>query len=81
MFVDEKLYELLEYCNDINEQYSKGHRTLNSCQGCGGTTGSQLAIIYIIRQIEYLLEIKDDPVERREMGLPETIPDTMKWYI
>ena len=81
MFVDEKLYELLEYCNDINEQYSKGHRTLNSCQVCGGTTGSQLAIIDIIRQIENLLEIKDDPVERREMGLPETIPDTMKWYI
>ena len=81
MFVDEKLYELLEYCNDLNEQYSGGHRTIEACKDCGSTTGSQLAIIAIIRQIENLLEIKDDPVERREMGLPETIPDSMKWYI
>ena len=81
MFVDEKLYKLLEYCNDLNEQYSKGHRTINGCQGCGGTTGTQLAIIDVIKQIEGLLEIKDDPVERKEMGLPETIPDTMRWYI
>ena len=81
MFVDEKLYKLLEYCNDLNEQYSSGHRTINACQSCGSTTGSQLAIIDIIRHIENLLEIKDDPVERREMGLPETIPDTMIWYI
>ncbi len=81
MFVDEKLYKLLEYCNDLNEQYSKGHRTINACQGCGGTTGTQLAIIDVIKKIEGLLEIKDDPVERKEMGLPETIPDTMRWYI
>ena len=80
MFVDEKLYKLLEYCNDLNEQYSKGHRTINACQ-CGSTTGTQLAIIDVIKQIEGLLEIKDDPVERKEMGLPETIPDTMRWYI
>jgi hypothetical protein len=81
MYIDEKLYDLLDHLNVLNEQYNKGYRTLEACKDCGSTTGSQLAIISIIRRIEDLLDIKDDPVERKELGLPETIPDTMKWYI
>ena len=81
MYVDEKLYDLLSDLNYLNDQYSKGVRTLEACKDCGSTTGSQLAIIYAIRAIENLLDIKDDPAEREEMGLPETIPDTMRWYI
>jgi len=78
-----ELYELLSELNQINDQYNEGTRTLEACS-CGGTTGSQRALIHAMRLIENKIETfaeNDDKEIREELGIPETIPDTMKWYI
>ena len=78
-----ELYELLSELNQINDQYNEGTRTLEACS-CGGTTGSQLALIHTMRliknKIETFTENGDEDI-REELGILETIPDTMKWYI
>jgi len=48
----EELYNLLSSLNELNNSYNEGTRTLESCKDCGSTTGSQLALIHIMRLIE-----------------------------
>ena len=79
-----ELYDLLSSLNELNNSYNEGTRTLESCKDCGSTTGSQLALIHIMRLIENKIETfaeNGDEDIREELGIPETIPDTMKWYI
>lgn len=78
-----ELYDILSELNHINDQYNEGTRTLEACS-CGSTTGSQLALIHTMRliknKIETFTENGDEDI-REELGILETIPDTMKWYI
>jgi hypothetical protein len=79
-----ELYDLLSSLNELNNSYKEGTRTIEACKDCGSTTGSQLAIIHIMRLIENKIETfaeNGDEDIREELGIPETIPDTMKWYI
>jgi len=79
-----ELYDLLSSLNELNNSYKEGTRTIEACKDCGSTTGSQLALIYSMRLIENKIETfaeNDDKEIREELGIPETIPDTMKWYI
>tara|TARA_Y100001951_G_C11067975_1_gene144489 strand:- start:90 stop:434 length:345 start_codon:yes stop_codon:yes gene_type:complete len=91
-----ELYDLLSELNQINVQYNEGSRTLEACKDCGSTTGSQLALIHAIRLLENKIEkllhhhgdttlagvsVESDTDIRKDLGIPDTIPDTMKWYI
>ena len=79
-----ELYDLLSSLNELNNSYKEGTRTIEACKDCGSTTGSQLGLIYSMRLIENKIETfaeNDDKEIREELGIPETIPDTMKWYI
>ena len=78
-----ELYDILSELNHINDQYNEGTRTLEACS-CGSTTGSQLALIHSMRLIENKIETfaeNGDEDIREELGIPKTIPDTMRWYI
>jgi hypothetical protein len=79
-----ELYDLLSSLNELNNSYKEGTRTLEACKDCGSTTGSQLALIHTMRLIENKIETfaeNDDKDIREKLGIPDTIPDTMKWYI
>ena len=79
-----ELYDLLSSLNELNNSYKEGTRTIEACKDCGSTTGSQLALIHTMRLIENKIETfadNDDDEIREELGIPDTIPDTMKWYI
>jgi len=79
-----ELYDLLSSLNELNNSYKEGTRTIEACKDCGSTTGSQLALIHSMRLIRNKIETfaeNDDKDIREELGIPDTIPDTMKWYI